>query len=170
MDLEVGSILAGKVTGITNFGAFVTVAPGKSGLVHISEISNTYVNNVRDHLTEGQEVKVKVIGIDQNGRVNLSIKATLPPPTPRTPRGDGFRRTGGGQRPAGNRPQNASAPQSGSVQRNAYRASQPVPPAETSSGNEAFDDMLKRFMQDSDSKISGLYTEKKSRRRNNNRN
>ena len=71
MDLEVGSILTGKVTGITKFGAFVTIAPGKSGLVHISEIANTYVNDIHEHLTDGQEVKVKVISIDPNGRINL---------------------------------------------------------------------------------------------------
>ena len=80
MEFEVGSIITGKVTGITKFGAFVTLAPGKSGLVHISEIANTYVNDIREHLTENQEVSVKIIGIDQSGRINLSIKATLPQP------------------------------------------------------------------------------------------
>ena len=81
MDLEVGSILDGKVTGITKFGAFVAVAPGKTGLVHISEIANTYVSDVHDFLTEGQEVKVKVIAIDPNGRVNLSILRSIAIPT-----------------------------------------------------------------------------------------
>ena len=163
MDLEVGSILTGKVTGITKFGAFVTVAPGKSGLVHISEISNTYVNDVHDHLTEGQEVKVKVISIDENGRINLSIKATLPPPPPRQPRGDGRSfRQGGGQRQS--RPQ-----QAGGQQRYAAgSAPARTPTAATvteNSGDSNFDDMLKRFMQDSDSKISGLYADRKSRKR-----
>lgn len=83
MEFEVGSVLEGKVTGITKFGAFVSLPEGKSGLVHISEIAYTYVNDVKDHLQEGQEVKVKVIGIDDNGRVNLSIKkAQDPPPRP----------------------------------------------------------------------------------------
>jgi S1 RNA binding domain protein len=163
MDLEVGSILTGKVTGITKFGAFVTVAPGKSGLVHISEISNTYVNDVHDHLTEGQEVKVKVISIDENGRINLSIKATLPPPPPRQPRGDGRSfRQGGGQRQS--RPQ-----QAGGQQRYAAgSAPARTPTAATvpeNSGDSNFDDMLKRFMQASDSKISGLYADRKSRKR-----
>ena len=75
MKLETGSILTGKVTGITKFGAFVSVAPGKSGLVHISEIANTYVSDIHEFLSEGQEVKVKIINIDDNGRLNLSIKA-----------------------------------------------------------------------------------------------
>ena len=94
MELEVGSIVEGKVTGITKFGAFVSLPEGKSGLVHISEIAYTYVNDVKDHLQEGQEVKVKIIGVDDNGRINLSIKkAQDPPPRPegsRPPRPVGF--------------------------------------------------------------------------------
>lgn len=83
MGLEVGAVLSGKVTGIKKFGAFVTLQEGKSGLVHISEIASDYVNDVNDHLQEGQEVKVKIVGIDENGRINLSIKrAVLPPPRP----------------------------------------------------------------------------------------
>ena len=79
MGFEVGSVLEGKVTGITKFGAFVNIGEGKSGLVHISEIANTFVREVREHLTEGQEVKVKIIGIDESGRINLSIKKALAP-------------------------------------------------------------------------------------------
>lgn len=83
MEFGVGSIVDGKVTGITKFGAFVALPEGRSGLVHISEIAYSYVNEVSDHLKEGQEVKVKVIGIDQNNRINLSIKkVTEPPPRP----------------------------------------------------------------------------------------
>ena len=83
MEFGIGSVLEGKVTGITKFGAFVSLPEGKSGLVHISEIAYTYVNDVKDHLQEGQEVKVKVIGIDDSGRINLSIKkAQEPPPRP----------------------------------------------------------------------------------------
>ena len=74
MQLEVGAVFEGTVTGITKFGAFVSLPEGKSGLVHISEIANTYVSDVRDHLQEGAAVKVKVIGIDDSGRINLSIK------------------------------------------------------------------------------------------------
>ena len=83
MEFGVGSIVEGKVSGITKFGAFVTLPEGKSGLVHISEIAYSYVNDVHDHLAEGDQVKVKVIGIDDAGRINLSIKkATEPPPRP----------------------------------------------------------------------------------------
>ena len=86
MEFGVGSVLDGKVTGITKFGAFVSLPENKSGLVHISEIAYSYVNDVHEHLSEGQQVKVKIIGIDDAGRINLSIKkATEPPPRP-TPR------------------------------------------------------------------------------------
>lgn len=84
MEFGVGSILDGKVTGITKFGAFVSLPGGKSGLVHISEIAYTYVNDVHDHLQEGQQVKVKVIGVDENNRINLSIKKALDPPPSRS--------------------------------------------------------------------------------------
>ena len=79
MELQVGSILEGKVTSITKFGAFVALDNGKSGLVHISEIANTFVNDVHDYLQEGQAVKVLVLSTE-NGKVNLSIKRTLPRP------------------------------------------------------------------------------------------
>ncbi len=79
MELEIGAILEGKVTGITKFGAFVSLPDGKSGLVHISEVANTYVNEISEHLTEGQEVKVKLIGIADNGKINLSIKKAEEP-------------------------------------------------------------------------------------------
>lgn len=74
---EVGAIYTGKVVKIVDFGAFVNFLPGKDGLVHVSEIANERVNNVGDYLTEGQEVKVKVLEIDRQGRVRLSIKAVL---------------------------------------------------------------------------------------------
>ncbi len=73
MSLEVGSILEGKVTGITKFGAFVSLPDGKNGMVHISEVANSYVSDINEHLSEGQEVKVKVLSVD-GGRVSLSIK------------------------------------------------------------------------------------------------
>ena len=80
MELGVGSIVEGKVTGITKFGAFVALPDGKSGLVHISEIAYSYVNEVSDYLSVGQQVKVKVIGIDESKRINLSIKKAMDPP------------------------------------------------------------------------------------------
>ena len=74
MQPTVGEILEGKVTGITKFGAFVSLPDGTSGLVHISEIANTFVNDVHDFVSEGQTVKVKIIGVNENGKINLSIK------------------------------------------------------------------------------------------------
>ena len=82
MENPVSSVVDGKVTGITKFGAFVSIPGGRTGMVHISEIANTYVNDIREHLTEGQEVKVKVIGVDKEGRINLSIKKAQEPAAP----------------------------------------------------------------------------------------
>ena len=141
MEFGVGSILEGKVTGITKFGAFVSLPEGKSGLVHISEIAYSYVNDVKDHLKEGQEVKVKVIGIDENGRINLSIKKAMDPP----PRPAGQGRPGG--RPGGH---------SGG----GFRG-KPAPAEPTT-----FEDRLKQFMASADSKLSELrQSERRSSRR-----
>lgn len=129
MAIEIGSIQEGKVTGIMNFGAFVSLPGGKSGLVHISEISNTFVKDVHDHLQVGQIVKVKVIDINEQGKINLSIKRvqaeekkeetreTVPKP------------------PVALRSQE---PEMGAV----------APP----SGDLSFEEKLKKFMQASDSK------------------
>lgn len=77
MTLKAGSILEGTVVNITSFGAFVDI-DGKTGLVHISEVSDTYVKNIRDHLKEKDKVKVKVISVDENGKISLSIKQAVP--------------------------------------------------------------------------------------------
>ena len=82
MELEIGAIQEGKVTGITKFGAFVLLPGGKSGLVHISEIANAYVNDVNDYLKVGDAVKVKILSVNEAGKINLSIKQTQPS-TPR---------------------------------------------------------------------------------------
>ena len=74
MSIEVGNILPGKVTGITNFGAFVDLGNRKTGLVHISEVSNSYVKDIKDVLTVGDEVQVKVMEISGDGKVSLSIR------------------------------------------------------------------------------------------------
>lgn len=157
MGIEVGSILDGKVTGITKFGAFVSLPGNRSGLVHISEIAYSYVNDVHDLLSEGQEVKVKVIGIDDNNRINLSIKQALPPP-PRPERRPGPRPGGPGPRPDGDRRPQAghrTGPNRGFVPEPA----QPRGPA-------SFEDQLKQFMASSDSKLSELHmNEKRGSRR-----
>ena len=135
MDVTIGAVLEGKVTGIMKFGAFVSLPGGKSGLVHISEIAYTYVNQVSDHLQVGQEVKVKVIGIDEAGRINLSIKKAMDPPQQQDRR----------------RSAPPPAPRAGD------RRSTPP----------SFEDKLKQFMQDSDSRMSGVrqYSENKKSRR-----
>ena len=177
MEFGVGSILDGKVTGITKFGAFVSLPEGRSGLVHISEIAYSYVNEVSEHLKEGQEVKVKVIGIDQANRINLSIKQVTPPPQ-RAPRpnfnrnnnnGEGGQRferreggfnnnnnNNGGQRPYRNNSNNEARP-------TGFVRQAPKEPTD-------FEDKLKQFMQSSDSKLSELrYLEKKGGNRRGNR-
>lgn len=160
MEFGVGSIVEGKVTGITKFGAFVSLPDGKSGLVHISEIAYSYVNEVSDFLKEGQQVKVKVIGIDESNRINLSIKKAMDPP-PRPAGAPGNRFSGGHAPRSGSGPHgsgNGGAPRS----RGASFAPRPAQPKEPSS----FEDKLKQFMQSSDSKLSELrYMEKKSNSR-----
>ena len=147
MELGVGAIVDGKVTGITKFGAFVALPEGKSGLVHISEIAYSYVNEVSDHLHEGQEVKVKIIGIDQSKRINLSIKQVEPPPQRAPRQGVGQRQSGGGGRP----PRQGG----GSSRPMGFVHQAPKEPTD-------FEDRLKQFMQSSDSKLSELrYIEKK---------
>lgn len=77
MDAELGKIYSGKVVRIAEFGAFVNILPGRDGLVHISQISNQRIENVNDVLKEGQEVEVKLIEIDKQGRLKLSMRALL---------------------------------------------------------------------------------------------
>lgn len=79
MQIEVGSIIEGKITGLTNFGAFVSLDANTTGMVHISEVSNTYVKDIKDHLSEGQQVKVKVLSVGNDGKISLSIKQANPP-------------------------------------------------------------------------------------------
>lgn len=80
-EVKSGEIYVGKVLRITNFGAFVEILPGKDGLLHISQLSRERVERVEDVIKVGEKVKVKVIGIDEQGRINLSRKSVLPPPT-----------------------------------------------------------------------------------------
>ena len=160
MEISVGAVLEGTTKSITKFGAFVTLPGGRSGLVHISEISHSYVANVSDVLSEGQAVKVKVVSIDEAGRINLSMKKAAPPP-PR-PQGAGrdrqnrpdFRGNSGGT--GGRRGSHHPSPARG---RDPWAAPQPAGPAD-------FEARLKQFMQASDSKLSDLkMTEKRSSRR-----
>lgn len=87
MQLQIGSIIEGKVTGVKKFGAFVSLPDGTTGMVHISEVSTEYIQELSDVLTEGQEVKVKVMSVSPEGKVALSIKRTMEKP-PRPSRAD----------------------------------------------------------------------------------
>ena len=120
MELTVGAVLDGKVKSITNFGAFISLPENKTGLVHISEVSNTYVSDVRAHLTEGQDVKVMVIGTEA-GKLNLSIKRleAKPQREERAPRRENSPRPG--------------------------RA--PTPPAAPKTADQLFEEKLKQFMK-----------------------
>lgn len=151
--------MEGKVTGITKFGAFVALPGGRSGLVHISEVAHSYVSDVSEFLSVGQSVQVKVISVDENRRINLSIKQTLPPPE-RGARGGERRgeRSFQRSRDAGERRSRESAPRRDSRPRSAEAAA----PKETSS---SFDDMLKRFMSESESKNARLNRGERNRRR-----
>ena len=149
MEFTVGNIYEGKVTGITGFGAFVQLAPGKSGMVHISEIANTYVDDIKKHIKEGDTVKVKLIAIDQNGRINLSIKKALP--VPEKPQAAPKPRNASSAKPAGNQAPAGTAA--------------PVMEAATieKSADSLFEDKLRMFMQRSESKMSDLRMQKDKR-------
>ncbi|MCD8353380.1 MAG: S1 RNA-binding domain-containing protein [Clostridiales bacterium] len=159
MELEIGAILDGKVTGITKFGAFVALPGGRSGLVHISEVAYSFVNDVNEFLTVGQEVKVKVIGMEGNNRINLSIKQTLPPP-PRQQRpanrggSRGAEGHGGEGRGNGGDYHRNRSGQSGerSGGNNRDRTPRKTGPKEP----QTFDDMVKQYMSESETKLSQL--------------
>lgn len=144
MGLEIGAVIEGKVTGITKFGAFVALPEGKSGLVHISEVANSYVNDVNDYLSVGQTVKVRVISINEAGKINLSVKQAQPAP-PAPPR----------------RPPVREARSQAPTPRTA------PPAADPPSADKAFEDRLKKFMQESDSRIADnrMYSERRQRSR-----
>ena len=132
--------MEGKVKSLTKFGAFILLPDGSTGMVHISEVAHAYVSDIHDHLTEGQMVKVMIIGME-NGKINLSIKRTLPAPTREQ-----------SQRPRGSFQQRQSQP----------NRQQPSAPQQKS-----FDDMLKQFMSESDSKMSSIraYSDRKTKTR-----
>ena len=133
MAAEIGSILEGKVTGITNFGAFVELPDKSTGMVHISEVSSTFIKDIHEKVSEGDIVKVKVIDINEKGKIALSSKKALPQeeeqPKPK--------------RPAGDRPKKSQPPVWTGTQR-----SEPE--------NMSFEDMMAKFKSISDDKMSDL--------------
>lgn len=138
MQFEVGEILEGKVTGVKKFGAFVRLENGTTGMVHISEVSNEYVQELTDVLSEGQQVKVKVMSISPEGKVALSIKRCQEKP------------------PRAARPARTGYSDQGKVW-------QPkTPPPQT--GEVSFEDMMARFKTQSEEKISDLKRVTEARR------
>ena len=137
MQLEVGMVLEGKVTGITKFGAFVELPGGRTGMVHISEVASTFVKEIRDYVTENQTIKVKILNINEDGKISLSMKRAVDPP-PRT----------------GN-----SAPRQ-------QRPGRPGNYEWQSRRNEggSFEEMMSRFKQTSDEKMSDLKRGMESKR------
>ena len=87
MTLQVGTIVEGVVTGITHFGAFVELPGGKTGLVHISEVADTFVRDIKEYVKEQDHVKVKILSMDEKGKVGLSIKQAQEGYRPPAPRG-----------------------------------------------------------------------------------
>ncbi len=141
MQSLVGEIYEGKVTGLTAFGAFVKMSNGESGMVHISEVAATYVKEISEFLTEGQDVKVKVLAINEKNKISLSIKQALPP-APKT-----------------NDSYNKRSQQSSYNQKNSgkgYSQSPPKTNPQQSSGPMSFEDMMAKFKQESDEKMSVL--------------
>lgn len=134
--VEVGAILEGKVTGITNFGAFVTLPGNVTGMVHISEVSTSFVSDIHEFLQENQTVKVKVLDVTPEGKVSLSIKKAMDPP----PQGQGERP----RRSNNGHPRPRSAP-------NVWKGTDT-----RREEPQTFEDMMARFKQVSDEKISDL--------------
>lgn len=128
MQLEIGKIYTGKVKGIAKYGAFVDIDGGGTGMVHISEVADTFVNDISEHLAENQEVKVKVIGINEAGKVSLSIKKAVE-------NSEKPRRQYDNRR---NRP-------------NVYEPKKTVPQSEMS-----FEDMMSHFKQSSEERICDI--------------
>ncbi len=162
MQLEVGKIYEGKVTGITKYGAFVELDKDTTGMVHISEVANTFVNEIKDHIQEGQTVKVKVLALGENNKISLSIKRALPTPQGKPKDGHGNQR--GGQNKQYNQNKNGSYHKRGGSGNRGFdnepqdfaKNPPPVYDVNTNSGNADFEDMLSRFKTASEERFSDL--------------
>ena len=168
MAIEVGNVFEGRVTGVKPFGAFVALPEGRVGMVHISEVSNEFVQDINTVLHDGDEVKVQVINIAPDGKVALSIKRLLPRPA----RPAGGARSGGprpdrreGGHFGGNGGRGGRAPREGgraAARDAAPRVWQPKAPARTD--NMSFEDMMSRFKSQSEEKMADLDHETNNRR------
>lgn len=150
MAFQVGDIVEGKVTGIKPFGAFVSLPEGKNGLVHISEVSYEYVQDLTAVLSDGQTVKVKILSIAPDGKIALSIKRTQPAPE------RGARQGGGSQQ------RQQGAPQQRAKREASPRVWQPKP--SQPQGNLSFEDMMARYKSQSEEKIADLKRVTENRR------
>ena len=166
MAIEVGNVFEGRVTGVKPFGAFVALPEGRVGMVHISEVSNEFVQDIAAVLHDGDTVKVKVINIAPDGKIALSIKRLLPPPPRPAREGKG---PAGGPRPGGPRSGGhfgAGRPPReggrGPAREPAPRVWQPKAPAR--SDNMSFEDMMSRFKSQSEEKMADLANETNNRR------
>lgn len=149
MSIEVGSKVKGKVTGITNFGAFVELPGGSTGLVHISEVADNYVKDINDHLKVGDEVEVKVINVEKDGKIGLSIKKAIDrPERPERPDRPDRPRT---DRPRTDRPRTSDR----SRQRGGATEFRP---------KENFEQKMNRFLKDSEDRLSSLKRNTESKR------
>ena len=162
MQLEVGEILEGKVTGILKFGAFVDLGGGKSGMVHISEVAPTYVSDIKDHLTEGQTVKVKVLSIADDGKISLSIKKAAPAaeahrkPQHSKPRnGDAMGKDKDSEPP---RPRSHPVKKPVKKEQPTLEELQYAYEPKSTVTDAGFEDMLSRFKMSSEDRMSGLKT------------
>ena len=161
MAIEVGNVFEGRVTGVKPFGAFVALPEGRVGMVHISEVSNEFVQDIAAVLHDGDTVKVQVINVAPDGKIALSIKRLLPPP-PRQPR------EGRGPRPGAPRDGGRSGAPRGAgrpprqPRDAAPRVWQPKAPAR--SDNLSFEYMMSRFKSQSEEKMADLDHETNTRR------
>ena len=159
MQLEVGVILEGKVSGIMNFGAFIAFDDGKSGLVHISEISSEYVEDINQCLKVGQQVSAKVLSIDDKGKVALSIKQAQPGYS-----AEKFTKPRPSRQPRPSAPRPAPVPfdpSSAPVEFTPVPGKKSVPPVN-------FEDKMLKFKQDSEEKMHSLKRESNNKRKKSN--
>lgn len=140
MALGVGEILEGRVTGLTKFGAFVSLPEDKVGMVHISEVSTTYVKDIGNFLEKGQTVKVKVLSIDENGKISLSLKQ-VPENAEVVRKAEDDHRDNGERRE-----RKRSAPNVWQGQKSKYSDKQDL----------TFEEMMSQFKQQSDDKLTDL--------------
>lgn len=130
MSIEVGNKVEGKVTGIANFGAFIDLGNNKTGLVHISEVSDSYVENINEELEVGQTVTVKVLSIADDGKIGLSIRKAQDKPVEATPR--------------------PKAPSRGRTSSSSNKRSAPAPK------KEDFDSLMSSFLKDSEDRLTSI--------------